>query len=430
MDINKKKGSKPKISIITLGCSKNIVDSERILAAVSPFYQYTDNPKHCNILLINTCGFIASAKSQNVQAIIDAVEIKKKFGISKLIVSGCLAERYSSQLSSQIKGVDAYFGANSVREIIEYLSPKGAETVIAGRKLLTPKHYAYLKIAEGCNHRCSFCAIPVIRGKFVSDPMEKLLDEAKSIADMGVGELNVIAQDTTAYGTDIYGSHKIPELLDKLADIPFEWIRLLYTYPTDFPTEVLDVIRERNNICNYIDIPLQHINDRILKSMLRRASGDDIRRLVETIRTKVPGIAIRSTFIVGYPGETEEEFAELMDFIRQAKLDRVGAFTYSKEEDTPSFSLDDNVPPAVKQQRLDILMTEQTKISLERNKSLIGQELKVLIDGTDGRHILGRTEFDAPEVDNSVIFSKQTQYKQGQFVRAKIKDAAEFDIFA
>lgn len=422
---------KPKLSIVTMGCSKNLVDSERIAFALSNFYEYTSDAQKCDVLIINTCGFIDSAKQQNVQAILEAVHFKKQLGISKIVVMGCLSQRYGDELKEQIAGVDAFFGANNFRDVIAYLVPKGdcRAPLEGSRILMTPFHFAYLKIAEGCNHRCAFCAIPVIRGNHVSVPMEELIDEAAQLKSNGIKELNVIAQDTSFYGTDLYGKKTLAKLLEKLSDMKFDWIRIMYAYPTAFPIDVLEIMADRTNICNYLDIPLQHISDRILKSMLRGISREETIKLVETMRRIVPDIAIRSTFIVGFPGETEAEFSELMAFLRDVRLDRVGAFTYSREEGTPAYNLVDNIKPKTKEIRLDKLMKQQAAISLEKNKAKVGKTLKVLIDECDDKYFYGRTEQDATEVDNRVLIDKTAPIKVGEFFDLEIKKATEFDLF-
>ncbi len=424
---------KQNISIVTMGCNKNLVDSEQILFALKDDYNYTEDATKADVLVLNTCGFIDSAKEQNVNAIIEAVHSKKLYGIKKIVVMGCLSERYSEQLSSQIPGIDALFGANNHDEIIDYLkidkSIKHSDSILK-RTLLTPPHYAYLKIAEGCSHKCSFCAIPTIRGKHRSTPFDELIQEATILAENGTKELIIIAQDTSYYGMDLYGKKRLGELLDKISDLKFDWVRLMYAYPTAFPEDVLEIMAAKNNICKYIDIPLQHISDNILKSMNRGISRLDTIKLVDRIRTIVPNVAIRSTFIVGYPGETQQEFEDLMAFLKDAQLDRVGAFAYSKEEDTSAFEIEDNIKVKIKNSRLDKLMKQQTKISLQNNKSKIGQELKVLVEDVDDKYFIARTEHDAPEIDNLVLINKAKELKIGEFAKVKIKKATEYDLYA
>ena len=425
--------SKPKISIVTMGCNKNLVDSERIIFELSNDYTYTDNPADTDILILNTCGFIDSAKEQNINAILEAVHSKQSLGIKKVIVMGCLTERYSEQIKAQIPGIDAVFGANDHQNIINFLRIEKNTTYsnsILNRHLLTPRHYAYLKISEGCSHKCSFCAIPTIRGRHRSVPFEPLIEEAKLISKRNPKELILIAQDTSYYGTDLYGKKRLGELLQSLASLDFEWIRFMYAYPTGFPDDVLDIMASHENICKYLDIPLQHISDRILKSMKRGISKLETIKLIEKIKNKVPNIAIRSTFIVGYPGETQSEFNDLLAFLKDADLDRVGAFPYSKEEDTSAFDLEDNIKIKTKNSRLEKLMMLQSEISLAKNKKKIGSEVKVLIEESDETHYFGRTEHDAPEVDNLVLISKREELKIGEFYKVKISDASEYDLYA
>lgn len=422
-----------KISVLTLGCSKNLVDSERLIASLNDNYEYVEYSEETEILLINTCGFIQSAKEENVQEIVNAAYLKQSKELKKLIVFGCLTERYGKEIKSQINGIDAVFGANDLESVVNYLNKSDSNILSDRRHLLTPSHYAYLKISEGCSRKCSFCSIPIIRGKHKSIEIEKLIDEANILADSGVKELVVIAQDTTFYGMDIYGERKLATLLDKLSDIKkFEWIRLMYAYPTGFPIDVLDVMADKTNICKYLDIPLQHISDDVLKSMNRGIDRKGTMELVDTIRKKVDDITIRSTFIVGYPGETNAQFNELLSFIKDYELDRVGCFTYSPEEDTTAFQLKDNVKPNVKEKRLEQLMLAQQEISLKKNNALVGKQIKVLIDDIDeDEQFIGRTIKDAPEVDNLVVIEQtEKELEIGNFYMAEVTSADEYDLFA
>jgi ribosomal protein S12 methylthiotransferase len=387
--------------------------------------------KKTDIVIINTCGFIDKAKQESVQVITDMCHLKKTKKIRKVYVVGCLAQRYKSELKGQMRLVDGFFGVTANEEIIRDLSGKDDFLSYYKRELLTPSHYAYLKISEGCSHSCSFCAIPFIRGKHISRPMEELVAEAENLVALGVKEINLIAQDTTYYGQDLYGRRCLEELLEKLSDVNnLKWLRLMYTYPTSFRTEVLKVMAERDNICKYIDIPLQHISDNVLSSMKRGMDKNKIIELLAQIRDIVPNVSIRSTFIVGYPNETEKDFSELYDFLNTAKLDRVGIFTYSHEDDTPAYELKDSISPKIKEERKDTLMKLQSQISLQKNKNKVGKILKVLIDEkVSSDTYLGRTEHDAPEVDNSVHIKSQQELKPGDFVEVKISEAEEYDLF-
>ena len=427
----KNKKSNPKVSVLTLGCSKNLVDSENLIGLLDANeITITDNISISDILVINTCGFIADAKDESIGVIREAVELKKSGKIKEVIVIGCLSQRYKEQLKEQIKDIDYIFGVDSNENVLKTIKHSTKYHLVDVRRLLTPPHYAYLKIAEGCNHQCSFCAIPLIRGKYKSRDIDNLVSEAEQLVDAGVKEINVIAQDTTYYGKDLYGKSKLAELLDKISDIDgLEWLRLQYTYPTAFPFELLDVIAKKNNICKYIDIPFQHISDKILKSMQRGSKREYIINLIKTIREKIPGAAIRSTFIVGYPGETEDDFNELYDFIEEMQLDRVGVFTYSHEDDTGAFSLIDTVIEEEKERRKESIMLLQQKISLEKNQSKIGDTVKVLIDSSKENTYSGRTEHDAPEVDNLVHLKSDKKLFPGDFVNIKITDAEEYDLY-
>lgn len=421
-----------KVAVVTLGCSKNVVDSERILGSLrANGIKTTQDARQANTLVINTCGFIKPAKQESIQAIMEAVGLKQNGVIRNIIVTGCLSERYNSELEEQIEGVDAFLGINAEKDVLGLLSAGQISELHGERELTTPKHYAYLKIAEGCDHRCSFCAIPVIRGKHISRPKEEILAEAKQLVANGTKEIIVIAQDTTYYGMDLYKKRMLPELLDALAsETDARWIRLMYTYPNDFPDGILDVMARHENICNYIDIPFQHISSRILKSMRRSFTANDTRDLIERIRLKVPEAVIRSTFITGYPNESEAEFRELHDFIQEAKLDRVGVFTYSHEENTPAFDENDNIPEEVKIERRNKLMELQQSISLEKNEAMIGREIEVVIDEIDKNTAFCRSQSDAPEVDNCIIVRNAANVAEGDTRKVVITKAEPYDLYA
>lgn len=416
-----------KIAILTLGCSKNLVDSERLAALLEgKQFDLTDKPFEADAVIINTCGFIKAAKEESVRLILQMAELRRRKKIKKLIVFGCLSERYP-ELKNQIIQIDEIYGVEPYKAIISSLG----KTYVSdyGRILMTPQHYSYLKIAEGCNHRCSFCAIPLIRGKYRSRKMEDLLAEAKELAQQGVQELNIIAQDTTYYGRDIYGTSKLAVLLQKIASQnDFKWIRLLYTYPTNFPKDILKVIADYSNICKYIDLPLQHISNNVLSSMKRGITKEKIIDLIKEIRDKVPEVAIRTTMIVGYPNESERDFEELYNFVEETRFDRLGVFAYSPEEGTPAFELGDPVSDEIKEQRLDKIMLLQQKISLENNQKLVGKEIDVIIDSDNKRSYIGRTQHDAPEIDNGVILKSSKKFLPGIIVRAKVTQAEEYDL--
>ena len=423
---------KNKINIITLGCSKNLVDSEVLMGQleandISVAHQ---SDEKSNIIVINTCGFIEDAKQESIDTILQYVEAKKKGIIEKVFVMGCLSERYKNALKKDIPEVDGFFGVTELPEIIDSVGAKHKKEFY-NRIITTPSHYAYLKIAEGCDRKCSFCAIPLIRGKHISKPIEKIVSEAENLVAKGIKELILIAQDLTYYGIDIYKKQKLAQLITGLEKIPgLEWIRLHYTYPTSFPDEILDVIAASSKVCNYIDIPLQHITDNILKSMKRGISGDETKKLIDKIRRKIPNIAIRTTMMLGYPGETEKNFNELSDFVQKYKFDRLGVFTYSAEEDTFANTLNDDVPQLIKQQRADKIMEIQEKISFELNNQKIGKTFKVLFDKEEGDYFVGRTEFDSPEVDNEVLVKKHnSEIIPGNFYNVIIVKADYFDLF-
>ncbi len=419
-------------AVHTLGCSKNVVDSENLIGKIEANgFSYTEDLKETDALIINTCGFIKSAKDENVNYILQAAELRKKGKIKKLIVMGCLAERYKSELESQIHEVDNFFGLNATDEILNSLGEPNLKYELAGeRHLLTPKHYAYLKLAEGCNRTCSFCAIPLIRGKHLSLPKEELVNSAKKIANAGIKELVLISQDSSYYGKDLYGKNELANLMNDLADIELlRRIRLMYVYPSQFPMEVLDVIRDRPNICNYIDMPLQHISDKLLKSMRRGITKAQTYKLIENIRKAIPNVTFRSTFIVGYPEETEQDFLELLDFIKEVELDRVGVFTYSQEEGTRAFELGDPIPEEVKEQRRGEIMLAQQDISLRKNLKQLNKELEVIVDEFSEGYYYTRTEGDAPEIDNAVLVKSNLKLQQGDFIKVKITKAEAYDLY-
>ena len=385
-----------------------------------------------NIVVINTCGFIDNAKQQSIDTILENVKKKNEGLIDKVFVTGCLSERYKPDLKKEIPDVDEYFGTTEMPSLLKHLGADYKHELIGERLLTTPKNYAYLKISEGCDRPCSFCAIPLMRGKHKSTPIEDLVKEAKILAEKGIKELILIAQDSTYYGIDLYGKRNLSKLLKKLVKVEgIEWIRLHYAFPNGFPLDVLEVINSEPKICNYIDIPLQHISDKILKSMKRGASMDKINNLLQNFKNKVPGIAIRTTLIVGYPGETSEDFDLLKKWVKKSKFDRLGCFTYSHEENTGAFNLIDDVPEEIKHKRLNEIMEIQSQISWELNQNKIGKKFKVLIDRKRGRYYVGRTQYDSPDVDNEVLIEAKSNFlRVGQFVNAKIIDASDFDLYA
>lgn len=427
-----------KINIITLGCSKNTVDSEWLAGQMktgghSVYFDRGQND--CDAVIINTCGFIGDAKEESVNEILNQVAAKKRrHGKTRLIVCGCLAERYREELKAELPEVDEWYGVHEWEKIIASVGTINNIDTINNigtpRKISTPKHYAYLKIAEGCNRSCSYCAIPLIRGAHRSRPIDEIVEEAKCLVHKGVKELIVISQDTTYYGLDLYHRRALGELLERLADESgAAWIRLHYTYPTSFPLDAIDAIRRHPNICNYIDIPLQHINSRILSSMKRGIDREGTLRLIAHMRRELPDVAIRTTLIVGYPGETEAEFEELKQFVREARFDRMGCFAYSPEEGTAAYALPDDVPEEEKQRRVGELMAIQEQISLKKNQSRVGQSYTVLIDRCDGDFLVGRTQYDSPEVDDEVLIDgKLLNARPGDFVTVRITSAMENDL--
>ena len=424
-----------KVNVITLGCSKNLVDSEVLMGQLrANDFQVTHEAKKsdANIVIINTCGFIDNAKQESIDTILRYADEKEAGKLEKLYVTGCLSQRYKDELEAEIPQVDAYFGTLELPQMLKVLEADYKKELVGERLLTTPKHYAYFKIAEGCNRPCSFCAIPLMRGKHVDRPMDDLVTEAKRLVSMGTKELILIAQDLTYYGLQAYGERKLPELLARLADVPgVEWLRLQYAYPSQFPLAALDVMRERENVCRYLDMPLQHISDNMLKTMRRGITSRRTKELVQTIRERVPGIALRTTLIAGHPGETEQDFEELCEFVQESKFERLGIFTYSHEENTHSHTLTDDVPAEVKQDRADRIMEIQQQISLDYNESRVGQTHRVLFDRLEGGYYVGRTEFDSPEVDNEVLVlaTNDLHIPQGSFANVHITGASDFDLY-
>ena len=423
-----------KINVVTLGCSKNVYDSEVLmgqLKANNKNVVHEDENDDGNIVVINTCGFIGDAKEESVNTILHYVHKKELGEVDRVYVSGCLSERYKPDLQKEIPNVDEYFGTHDLPNLLKVLEADYKHELIGERLTTTPTHYAYLKIAEGCDRPCSFCAIPLMRGKHISTPIEDLVTEAIKLSKKGIKELILIAQDLTYYGLDIYKKRALADLLKELVKIDgIEWIRLHYAFPTGFPLDVLDVINAESKVCNYLDIPLQHINDEVLKSMRRGTSHEKTTNLIAEFRKSVPNMAIRTTLIVGYPGETEEAFQELKKWIQEMRFERLGAFAYSHEENTHAATLKDDVPEEVKQQRVNEIMDIQSQISFELNQKKVNNTYKVLIDRKDGNYFVGRTEFDSPDVDNEVLIDATKHYVQiGKFAQIKITSATEFDLY-
>lgn len=423
---------KDKVNIITLGCSKNMVDSEVLsgqLRANDIDTVHENSKRDHNIVIINTCGFIEKAKEESISTILDNVELKKKGKLDKVYVTGCLSERYRNNLEAEIPEVDAFFGTMELPLILKKFDADYKAELIGERMLATPQHYAYMKISEGCNRTCSFCAIPLMRGTHVSRSIESLVDEAKKLVQGGVKEVMLIAQELTYYGLDIYKKRELPKLLHALADVQgLEWIRLHYAYPSKFPIEIIDVMKERENICNYLDIPLQHASNRMLQAMKRQISREEMEDLVGEIRTRIPDICLRTTLIAGFPGETREDVEELKSFLQRMRFDRVGIFTYSHEEDTSAYDLKDNISAEEKEERAQEIMELQQEISLEKNQEKVGKIFKVLVDKKEAGRYLGRTEFDSVEVDNEVIIHSDKKLKPGDFVNVKITKAYDYDL--
>lgn len=432
----KTKGTKKtKVNIVTLGCSKNLVDSEVLLTQLrGNGIETTHESKKddANIVVINTCGFIDNAKQESIDTILRYVDAKEEGVVEKVYVTGCLSERYKTDLEKEIPDVDAWFGTRDLSRLLKQLNANYKHELVGERILTNPSHFAYLKISEGCDRPCSFCAIPIMRGKHISKPMEELVLEAKNLAKKGTKELLLIAQDSTYYGLDLYKKRNLAELLERLSDVEgIEWIRLHYAFPSGFPMDALDVMAQRPNICKYLDIPLQHGSTRMLQLMRRGITREKTEALLHTIREKVPGIAIRTTLIAGHPGETEQDFDEMMKFVEDMRFDRLGVFPYSHEDNTHSYTMADDVSEELKQERVDALMDLQQGISLELNQAKIGNTYKVLIDRKESGQFIGRTEFDSPEVDNEVLIDATKEYfSVGDFVQAKVTNATEFDLIA
>ncbi len=423
----------PKVNVITLGCSKNIVDSEVIMAQLkaSDFdVEHEAQKDDSDIVIINTCGFIENAKQESIDTILRYAEEKSQGNLEKLYVTGCLSHRYKDELSSEIPEVDAWFGTLELPNLLRTVGADYKHELLGERLQTTPKHFAYVKISEGCNRPCSFCAIPLMRGNHVSKPIELLETEVKNLVKNGTKEIMLIAQDSTYYGLDLYGERKLGELMKRLSDVEgLDWMRLHYAYPSQFPTDVLDVIRERDNICKYLDMPIQHITDNVLKSMRRGITKRRTMELIKEIREKVPGIALRTTILVGHPGETEQDFEELMLALQEIKFERLGVFTYSHEDNTHAYSLDDIIPEEEKQRRANAIMEQQMDISYSFNQSLVGTTQKVLFDRLENDHFVGRTQFDSPEVDNEVWLPVNGNYLRiGDFQKVKISAASHYDL--
>ncbi len=426
---------KNKVNVVTLGCSKNLYDSEILMGQLQANrfeVEHESQTDDAAIVIINTCGFIDNAKQESIDTILRYVEAKDAGAVEKVYVTGCLSERYKPELEKEIPEVDAWFGTRDLPRLLKTLKADYKHELVGERLLTTPAHYAYFKISEGCDRPCSFCAIPLMRGKHVSIPMETLIEQAKKLASQGTKELLLIAQDSTYYGLDIYKDRRLAELMNRLADVQgIDWIRLHYAFPSGFPEDVLDVMRERSNICKYLDMPLQHVSDAMLQSMRRGTSKAKTLQLVERIREKVPGIALRTTLITGYPGETEADHEEMLRWVEDTRFDRLGVFTYSHEENTHAYSLNDDVPAEVKQARAEAVMEVQQGISATLNQAKVGNTFKVLIDRKEGDYFIGRTEFDSPEVDNEVLVKadNSTYLRIGDFAQVKIEKAEEFDLY-
>lgn len=424
--------TRDKVNIITLGCSKNLVDSETLggqLQANKFHVQHESEKLDHNIVVVNTCGFIDKAKEESINTILEQVDLKRKGQLKKVYVTGCLSERYRSQLESEIPEVDAWFGTMELPQILKQFNADYKTELVGERMLSTPSHYAYMKISEGCNRTCAFCAIPLMRGTHVSKPMDELVNEAKVLVQKGVKEIMLIAQELTYYGLDIYKKRMLPELLDKLAKVEgLEWIRLHYAYPSKFPLEIIDAIKAHPNVCNYLDMPLQHASNAMLKAMKRQITREEMEELIGEIRQQLPGICLRTTLIAGFPGETREDVDELKAFLEKMRFDRVGIFTYSHEEGTSAYDLVDDVPDEEKQARAQEIMEVQQEISYEKNQEKIGQTLKVLIDKKEAGKYLGRTEFDSVEVDNEVVIDAKQPLKIGEFYQVRITKAYDFDL--
>lgn len=426
-----KSSNKKKINIVTLGCSKNVYDSEVLMGQLKANGKEVVHEDKGDIVVINTCGFIDNAKEESINTILEYVDLKNQGLVEKVFVTGCLSERYKPDLVNEIPDVDQYFGTRDLPILLKHLGADYKHELVGERLTTTPKHYAYLKISEGCDRPCTFCAIPLMRGGHISTPIENLVIEAKNLAKQGVKELILIAQDLTFYGLDIYKKRALGDLLKELVKVEgIEWIRLHYAFPTGFPEDVLDIIRDEPKVCNYIDIPLQHINNDILKRMKRGTTFEKTNALLDKFREKVPNMAIRTTLIVGFPGETDEHFEELKQWVRDQRFDRLGCFTYSHEENTGAFIYEDDVPAEVKERRVEEIMEIQQQISFEINQEKVGNTYKVLFDRKEGPYFVGRTEFDSPDVDNTVLVSAEDTYLPiGEFVNVKITSADDFDLY-
>jgi ribosomal protein S12 methylthiotransferase len=428
----KTKNKKDKVNIITLGCSKNMVDSEVLsgqLAAADINVLHESKKQDHNIVVVNTCGFIDLAKQESINTILEQVELKKRGKLDKVYVTGCLSERYKQNLEEEIPEVDAYFGTMELPFLLRKFDVDYKAELVGERLLSTPNHYAYLKISEGCNRTCSFCAIPLMRGKHVSRPIESLVAEAEKLVSRGVKEIMLIAQELTYYGLDIYKKRELPKLLRSLSDIPgLEWIRLHYAYPSKFPMEIIDAMKERENICNYLDMPLQHASNRMLKAMKRQITREEMEDIIGEIKYKIPDICLRTTLIAGFPGETQDDVEELKTFLQKMEFDRVGIFTYSHEENTSAYSLENDIPEEEKERRAQEIMDIQQEISYRKNEEKIGKTLKVIIDKKEAGKYLGRTEFDSVEVDNEVIVNSSSKLNPGDFVNVRITKAYDYDL--
>ena len=425
---------KNKVNVVTLGCSKNIFDSEVMMAQLKAnkfSVEHEAKVDDSEIVIINTCGFIDNAKQESIDTILRYADAKKEGQVDKVYVTGCLSERYKTDLESEIPEVDAYFGTRELPRLLKTLKADYKHELVGERILTTPNHFAYFKIAEGCDRPCSFCAIPLMRGKHISTPIEDLVKQAQSLASQGVKELMLIAQDLTYYGLDLYKKRALAELIDRLADVEgIEWIRLHYAFPTGFPLDVLDVMNKRSNVCNYLDMPLQHASTNMLKAMRRGTTREKTDALIQEIRNKVPEIALRTTLIAGYPGETEADFQEMYEWVEKTKFERLGIFTYSHEENTHAYNFDDDVPDKVKAERANQIMELQSGISYELNQNKIGKEFKVLFDRVEGDYFIGRSEFDSPEVDNEVLVKKSDGYARiGDYSQVKITSADHYDLY-
>lgn len=426
-----KSTKKKKINIVTLGCSKNIYDSEVLMGQLKANDKEVVHEGRGDIVVINTCGFIDNAKEESINTILDFVEAKKRGEVEKVFVTGCLSERYKPDLVKEIPDVDEYFGTRDLPILLKHLGADYKHELVGERLTTTPRHYAYLKISEGCDRPCAFCAIPLMRGGHISTPIEDLVKEAKKLAKRGVKELILIAQDLTFYGLDLYKKRALGDLLKELVKVEgIEWIRLHYAFPTGFPEDVLDLIKQEPKICNYIDIPLQHINTEILKAMKRGTTHEKTTALLDKFREKVPDMAIRTTLIVGFPGETREQFEEMKEWVREQRFDRLGCFTYSHEENTSAYELEDNVPQEEKEARVEEIMELQQQISWEKNQEKVGKIFRCIFDRKEGKYFVGRTEFDSPDVDNTVLVPAENTYISiGDFVNVKITSAEDFDLY-